>query len=40
MNEIANIDSTAYVTVQGNYAVINEGTGYAIINIQNKQFSG
>lgn len=38
MTEIANIDSTAYVTVQGNYAVINEGTGYAIINIQNKQF--
>lgn len=38
MNEIANIDSTAYVTLQGNYAVINEGTGYAIINIQNKQF--
>jgi len=38
MTEIANIDPTAYVTVQGNYAVINEGTGYAIINIQNKQF--
>ncbi|MGI0482957.1 hypothetical protein ACN4EE_19505 [Geminocystis sp. CENA526] len=38
MNEIANIDSSAYITVQGNYAVINEGTGYAIINIQNKQF--
>ncbi|MGI0482956.1 hypothetical protein ACN4EE_19500 [Geminocystis sp. CENA526] len=38
MNEIANIDSSAYVTVQGNYAVINKGTGYAIINIQNKQF--
>lgn len=38
MNEIANIDPTAYVTVQGNYAVINEGSGYAIINLQNKQF--
>ncbi len=38
MTEIANIDPTAYVTVQGNYAVINEGTGYAIINTQNKQF--
>lgn len=38
MNEIANIDPTAYVTVQGNYAVINEGSGYAIVNLQNKQF--
>ena len=38
MTEIANIDPTAFVTVQGHLAVINEGTGYAIVDIQNKQY--
>jgi hypothetical protein len=37
MNDIKKIDTNAYVTVQGQYAVVNEGTGYAIINIQTKQ---
>jgi hypothetical protein len=36
MSDIKKIDKNAYVTVQGQYAVVNEGTGYAIINIQTK----
>ncbi len=37
MSDIKTINNNDYVTVQGEYAVINEGTGYAIINIQTKQ---
>lgn len=37
MNDITRIDQNEYVTVQGQYGVINEGTGYAIVNIQTKQ---
>ncbi|MBE9259173.1 MULTISPECIES: hypothetical protein [Dolichospermum] len=37
MSDIKKIDTNAYVTVQGQYAVVNEGAGYAIINIQTKQ---
>ena len=37
MNDISKIDPNNYVTIQKNYAVINEGTGYAIINIYTKQ---
>jgi hypothetical protein len=37
MSDLKRIDANAYVTVQGKYAVVNEGTGYAIINIQTKQ---
>jgi hypothetical protein len=39
MNDIQKIDRNEYVTVQGQYAVINEGTGYAIVNIQTKQMT-
>ena len=37
MSDIKTISQNEYVTVQGQYAVINEGTGYAIINIHTKQ---
>ena len=37
MSDITRIDTNAYVTVQGQYAVVNEGSGYAIINTQTKQ---
>lgn len=37
MNHISNIDSTNYVTIQNQYGVINQGTGYSIVNIQTKQ---
>jgi hypothetical protein len=37
MSDLKKIDTNAYVTVQGQYAVVNEGAGYAIINIQTKQ---
>jgi hypothetical protein len=37
MSDIKKIDTNTYVTVQGQYAVVNEGSGYAIINIQTKQ---
>ncbi|MGH1395083.1 MAG: hypothetical protein ACRAVC_13805 [Trichormus sp.] len=37
MSEIKRIDTNAYVTVQGQYAVVNEGSSYAIINTQTKQ---
>ena len=37
MNDIKKLNSDDYVTVQGQYAVINQGTGYAIINIQTQQ---
>jgi hypothetical protein len=39
MSDIKKINQSDYVTVQGQYAVINEGTGYAIINIQTKQIA-
>lgn len=39
MNNIQTIDTNAYVTVKGNYAVVNEGAGYAIINTQTKTVS-
>ncbi len=31
------MNSTNYVSVQGQYAVVNEGTSYAIINTQTQQ---
>ena len=37
MSDIKRISQNEYVTVQGQYAVINEGTRYAIVNIQTKQ---
>ena len=37
MNDIKRIDTNAYVTVQGQYAVVNEGSGYAIITTHTKQ---
>jgi hypothetical protein len=37
MSDLKKIDTNAYVTVQGQYAVVNEGVGYAIIDIQTKQ---
>ncbi|MFB2879733.1 hypothetical protein [Floridanema aerugineum] len=37
MSDIKKLDQDNYVTVQEQYAVINEGTGYAIINIETKQ---
>jgi hypothetical protein len=37
MSDLKKIDTNAYVTVQGQYAVVNEGAGYAIINIQTEQ---
>lgn len=37
MSDVERINTNAYVTVQGHYAVTNEGTGYAIINIQTEQ---
>lgn len=37
MSDINRIDTTAYVTVQGQYAVVNEGSSYGIINIHTKQ---
>lgn len=37
MSHIKKIDTNTYVTVQGQYAVVNEGSGYAIINTQTKQ---
>ncbi|MDB9458819.1 hypothetical protein PN480_16595 [Dolichospermum circinale CS-1225] len=37
MSDIKRIDTNAYVTVQGQYAVVNEGSGYAIINTHTKQ---
>jgi hypothetical protein len=39
MSDIKKINQSDYVTVQGQYAVINEGTGYEIINIQTKQIA-
>lgn len=37
MSDINRIDTNAYVTVQGQYAVVNEGSSYGIINIHTKQ---
>lgn len=37
MSDIKRIDTNAYVSVQGQYAVVNEGSSYAIINTQTKQ---
>lgn len=37
MSDIKTIDTNAYVTVQGQYAVVNEGSGYAIITTHTKQ---
>lgn len=37
MSDIKTINNNDYVTVQGQYGVINQGTGYAIINIQTQQ---
>lgn len=37
MSDIKRISQNEYVTVQGQYAVINKGTGYAIVNIQTQQ---
>jgi hypothetical protein len=37
MSDIKRIDTNTYVTVQGQYAVVNEGSGYAIINTLTKQ---
>ncbi len=37
MSDIQRIDTNTYVTVQGHYAVVNEGSGYAIINTHTKQ---
>lgn len=37
MSDIKRINQNECVTVQGQYAVINEGTGYAIVNIQTQQ---
>jgi hypothetical protein len=37
MSDIKRIDTNAYVTVQGDYAVVNEGSSYGIINIHTKQ---
>ena len=37
MSDIKRIDTNAYVTVQGDYAVVNEGYSYGIINIHTKQ---
>ena len=37
MSDIKRINTNAYVTVQGQYAVVNKGSGYAIINTQTKQ---
>ena len=39
MNDIQAVDTHAYVTIQGRYAVINEGSGYAIIHTQTKQIT-
>ena len=38
MDNIAKIDPSNYVTVQGPYAVVNEGTGYAIIDIKTQAY--
>ena len=37
MGNIKKIDTNSYVTVQGSYAVVNEGSGYAIIDIRTNQ---
>jgi hypothetical protein len=37
MSDIKRIDTDAYVTVQGQYGVVNEGYSYGIINIHTKQ---
>jgi len=37
MNNIKRISQNEYVTVQGQYAVTNEGTGYTIVNTQTGQ---
>ena len=37
MSDIKRIDTDAYVTVQGQYGVVNEGSSYGIINIHTKQ---
>ncbi|MEA5582371.1 hypothetical protein VB620_13605 [Nodularia harveyana UHCC-0300] len=37
MGDIKRIDTDAYVTVQGQYGVVNEGSSYGIINIHTKQ---
>lgn len=37
MSDIKRIDTNVYVTVQGQYAVVNEGSSYAIINTLTKQ---
>ncbi len=38
MDTIAKLNPTDFVTVQGHYAVVNEGSGYAIVNIQTKEY--
>ncbi|NCJ08379.1 hypothetical protein GS597_18070 [Synechococcales cyanobacterium C] len=38
MNDIKKVDSSQYVTVQGPYAVLNEGRGYAIIHMTTKEY--
>lgn len=37
MSDLKRIDPNTYVTVQGQYAIINEGTGYAIVNTQTQK---
>lgn len=37
MSDIKRINTNAYVTVHGQYAVVDERSGYAIINTQTKQ---
>jgi hypothetical protein len=37
MSHIEKIDTNSYVTVQGHYAVVNEGSGYAIIDTLTKR---
>ncbi|MFN7714523.1 MAG: hypothetical protein ACK5QS_03455 [Pseudanabaenaceae cyanobacterium] len=37
MSHIEKIDTNSYVTVQGHYAVVNEGSGYAIIDTSTKR---
>ena len=37
MTELQKINPNEFVTVQGKFAVINQGTGYAIINIETQK---
>ena len=38
MDSLSKLNSNDFVTVQGQYAVINEGVGYSIVNINTKEF--